>query len=122
MSALARAMRRLKELEFGLLNDLERLDRAVITEGEFNLRNDAKRREKTDLEPRESELVQWVEHVRSSESQIERLPKTIGPFLEDFQKMNIRWQKSQLQTILKATHIYLDGRIELELVTSHRVV
>ena len=28
--------------------------------------------------------------------------------------MDIRQQKAQLQTILKAAHIYRDGRIELE--------
>ena len=113
-SELARTRKRLKELETGLLNDLERLDRRVITEDEFNLRNDARRQEKTDLEPRESELAQWVEQVRSSEAQIERLPEAIGSFLEDFQGMDIRWQKAQLQTLLRAAYIYRDGRIELE--------
>ena len=38
----------------------------------------------------------------------------LGPFLEDMQKMDIRWQKAQLQTILKAAHINREGGVKLE--------
>lgn len=44
----------------------------------------------------------------------EKLPQAIRTFLEDLQNMDIRQQKAHLQTILKAAHIYRDGRIELE--------
>ena len=111
---LSRARKRLKELETGLLNDLERLDRSVITEEEFNLRNESRRREKAELEARELELAQWVERVRNTEAQAERLPIAIGAFLDDIRKMDIRWQKAQLQSIVKAARVYRDGRIELE--------
>ena len=33
---------------------------------------------------------------------------------EAFQSVDIRQQKAQLQTILKAANVYKDGRIELE--------
>jgi hypothetical protein len=44
----------------------------------------------------------------------ERLPKSIGSFLAAFQGMDVRQQKAQLKTILKAAKVYNDGRIELE--------
>jgi hypothetical protein len=45
---------------------------------------------------------------------IERVPRAIKTFEEAFQSLDLRQQKAQLQTILKATHIYKDGKIELE--------
>jgi hypothetical protein len=42
------------------------------------------------------------------------LPELIGSFLEAFQSMDVRQQKAQLQTIIKTTKVYNDGRIELE--------
>jgi hypothetical protein len=45
---------------------------------------------------------------------IERVPKAILAFEEAFQGLEPRRQKAQLQTILKAAHIYKDGKIELE--------
>jgi hypothetical protein len=44
----------------------------------------------------------------------ELLLNSIGLFLEAFQSMDVRQQKAQLQTILKAARVYNDGRIELE--------
>jgi hypothetical protein len=41
-----------------------------------------------------------------------RLP--VGTFLEAFETLDPRQQKAHLQSILKAAHIYTDGRIELE--------
>ena len=52
--------------------------------------------------------------MKKSQDNVARLPSAIGSFLEDIQKMEIRWQKAQLQTILKAAHIYRDGKVELE--------
>ncbi len=52
--------------------------------------------------------------MKNSQEHVERLPSAVGTFLEDMQKLDIRWQKAQLQTILKAAHIYRDGAIELE--------
>ncbi len=34
--------------------------------------------------------------------------------MEAFQSLDIRQQKAQLQTILKAVHVYKDGKIELK--------
>ena len=38
----------------------------------------------------------------------------IQSFLEDFQGLDVRHQKAQLQAILKTAHVYRDDRIELE--------
>ena len=45
---------------------------------------------------------------------IEKVPKAITTFEEAFQNLETREQKAQLQTILKAAHVYKDGKIELE--------
>jgi hypothetical protein len=42
------------------------------------------------------------------------VPKAIKTFEEAFQSLEPRQQKAQLQAILKAAHIYKDGKIELE--------
>jgi Ca2+-binding EF-hand superfamily protein len=39
---------------------------------------------------------------------------TIKTFEEAFHSLELRQQKAQLQTILKAAHVYKDGKIELE--------
>jgi hypothetical protein len=52
--------------------------------------------------------------ARASEALIERVPKAILTFEEAFHTLELRQQKAQLQTILKAAHVYNDGRIELE--------
>ncbi len=45
---------------------------------------------------------------------VQRVPKAIKTFEEAFNSLELRQQKAQLQTILKAAHIYKDGKIELE--------
>jgi hypothetical protein len=50
---------------------------------------------------------------------VERVPKVIKSFMEAFQSLEPRQQKAQLQTILKAAHVYKDGRIELEFREDH---
>ncbi|MCH7706393.1 MAG: hypothetical protein IIB33_05035 [Chloroflexi bacterium] len=86
----------------------------MIQEQEFALRNEARRKDTAGLQARESELSNWLDRVRNSQTQVERLPHFIGSFIDDIQSMDIRWQKAQLQTILKAAHIYRDGRTQLE--------
>ena len=44
----------------------------------------------------------------------EELPRRIGTFLEDFTGLVVRRQKAHLQTILRAAHVFRDGRLELE--------
>ena len=111
---IGRIRKKLKAMDTALLNDLDRLDRHIIQEQEFTLRNEARRAESSTLQARESELNKWYERVKNTQAQVERLPKVIGSFIEDVQNMDIRWQKAQMQTILKAAHIFRDGRIELE--------
>ena len=48
------------------------------------------------------------------EAQASTVPIKVRTFLEDFQAMDVRQGKAILQTILKAAHIWNDGRIELE--------
>jgi len=62
----------------------------------------------------ESDLSQQIDQKKSSQENVERLPGAVRSYLIDMQKMDTRWQKAQLQTILKAAHIYRDGKVELE--------
>ena len=87
----------------------------MIQEQEFSLRNEARRKETADLQSRESELSKQVDQVKNSQENVERLPSAVASFLEDTQQMDIRWQKAQVQIILKAAHVYRGGKVELEL-------
>ena len=60
------------------------------------------RSQSTALEARQEELSRWLEEQRNQVSTAERMPRAIQPFLEDFQHMDVRHQKAQLQAILKA--------------------
>jgi hypothetical protein len=86
------------------------LKRNVITEQEF-----AKANEKVELEARREELNKLLFRARASEEMIKKIPTAIKTFEDAFNSLEIRQQKAQLQTILKAANIYKDGRIELEL-------
>jgi site-specific DNA recombinase len=112
---LKRIEKRLTDLDSQFLSQLNGLlKRKVLTEDEFAKANDSARLEKADLELRKSELAKLLSRARASESMIERVPRTIKTFVEAFESMEIRQQKAQLQTILKAATVYKDGRIELE--------
>lgn len=45
---------------------------------------------------------------------VEKIPRTILAFEEAFENLEPRLQKAHLQTILKAAHVYKDGKIDLE--------
>lgn len=111
---LAKATARLRELETGMLNDLDRLDRGVITEAEFTKRAEVRRQEQGALQPRKSELEASVAAQRDREAQAKAVPVKVRSFLEDFQGMDVVKAKAILQTILKSAHVWLDGRVELE--------
>jgi site-specific DNA recombinase len=114
-SELAGAEQALSKLEGQFLQHLDLLQRGVITEAEFVKANESDRSQAGALEARRDELKAWVTAQRERISAAERLPGAIGSFLEDFQEMEVRQQKAQLQTILKAAYVYQDkSTIELE--------
>ena len=94
------------------LDDL--LKREVLSEQEFAKANQSARAEKATLETRKEELEELVGKERSMTSLVNQLPEFINSFLKAFEGLDIRQQKVHLQSILKATHIYRDGRIEFE--------
>ena len=112
-SELARVQRRLEHIEGEFLKHLDLLKRAVINEQEFAKANAARREEMEQPEARRGELIGIVTRGKQTAEQVERLPKMVGSFLENFQAMDIRRQKAELQRILKAVHVYQD-RVELE--------
>jgi site-specific DNA recombinase len=113
-SELARVNDRLAELEQAFLNDLDRLDRKIITEAEYTKRAEVRRQEQAALQARKGELEARVAAQRDREAQAKAVPVRVSSFLEDFQGMDVVNAKAILQTILKATYVWRDGRIELE--------
>jgi DNA repair exonuclease SbcCD ATPase subunit len=107
--------KRFAELEDQFKTQLEGLlKRKVLTEQEFARANEIARAEKANLEERREELTSLLSQSRASEALIEKVPQAIKTFTEAFQSLELRQQKAQLQTILKAANIYKDGKIELE--------
>ena len=72
------------------------------------------RSQSTALEARREELGSWVEEQRTRVSTSERLPGAIQSFLADFESLDVRHQKAQLQAILKSAFVFRDDHIELE--------
>lgn len=107
--------KRLTDLESRFLVRLDDLlKREILNEDEFARVNQNARDEKAALEARRAELQELVEKERTKVSLVETLPQSITSFLEAFESLDIRQQKVHLQSILKAAHVYRDGRIELE--------
>ncbi len=95
--------------------ELERLNlKPYLPEQEFVKANEKARSEKTELEARKEELNNLLSTAKASEALINKIPTAIKTFEEAFNSLEPRQQKAQLQTILKAAHIYKDGKIELE--------
>ncbi len=66
------------------------------------------------LQTRWEELALWTEEQRTRVSTAERLPGAIKSFLADFEGLDVRHQKAQLQAILKSAHVFRDELMELE--------
>jgi site-specific DNA recombinase len=111
---LTRVNARLGELEQGFLNDLDRVDRDILTEPEFLKRQQVRRREQEGLLPRQVELEASIAAQKDMESQAAAVPVKVRSFLEDFRDMEVPQAKAFLQSIIKAAHVFKDGRIELE--------
>ena len=66
------------------------------------------------MENQRAGLAADVERLRKQVTLVKELPGRIGSFVEDFQDLDVRRRKAHLQTILRAAHVYRDGRLELE--------
>ncbi len=86
----------------------------MLSETEFSKANEVARSQSTALEVRREELSNWLEEQRNRVSTAERLPGAIQSFLTDFESLDVRHQKAQLQAILKSAYVYRDERLELE--------
>jgi site-specific DNA recombinase len=107
--------RKLSVSENGFIKRLDDLlKREILSEEEFDRANKAERENNSKLEKTQKELKAWLEKERDRTTLAEKLPQTISTFLKTFQGMDIRQQKAQLQTILRAAHVFSDGRIGLE--------
>jgi hypothetical protein len=111
---LTRVNTRLAELERGFLNDLDRVDRHIMTEAEYLKRREVRRQEQEELQPRKAELEASVAAQKDMEAQATAVPVKVRSFLQDFRDMEVPQAKAILQGIIKAAHVFKDGRIELE--------
>ena len=106
--------KRLGELERAFLNDLDRVDRKIMTEAEYVKRQEVRREEQEILRSRKVDLETAVANQRDLKAQTEVLPIMVRTFFEDFQQMDVRLAKATLQGIIKAAHITNDGTVEIE--------
>ena len=113
-SELAGVSKALTDLEGQFLQHLDLLKRSVLSEAEFTKANEVARSQSAGLEARREELSNWLEEQLTRVSTAERLPGAIKSFLADFESLDVRHQKAQLQSILKSSYVFRDERIELE--------
>jgi hypothetical protein len=66
------------------------------------------------LQPRKAELEASVAAQKDMETQAAAVPVKVRSFMEDFRDMEVPQAKAILQGIIKAAHVFKDGRIELE--------
>ena len=111
---LAGVTRALSDLEGQFLKHLDLLKRGVLSEAEFSKANEVARSQSVGLDARREELNSWLERQRSRVSTAELLPRAIKSFLTDFEGLDVRHQKAQLQAILKSAYVFRDDHIELE--------
>ena len=111
---LGRVTGRLAELEQAFLNDLDRVDRGIMTEPEYLKRQEVRREEQEGLQSRKVDLEAAITAQRDMEDQVDAVPIKIRSFIEDVNSMDVRQAKAILQGIIKAAHVFNDGRIELE--------
>jgi hypothetical protein len=114
---LTRLDKRLVELERDFQQNLALLKRGVLNDEEFVRANEARRDELTVLTGRREDLEEWVVMQRDHLDAVASLPPRIGTLIEDVQTMEVRRAKAMLQDILRAAHVYRDGRIELSFRT-----
>ena len=76
-----------------------------LSEIEFTKANEVARSQSIALEVRREELSLWLEEQRTRVSTAERLPGAITSFLADFEGLDVRHQKAQLQAILKSAYV-----------------
>lgn len=111
---LGRVTGRLAELEQAFLNDLDRVDRGIMTEPEYLKRQENRRQEQEGLQTRKADLEASVAAQRDMEAQAKAVPVKVRSFLEDFGEMDVRQAKAILQGILRSVHVWNDGRVEVE--------
>lgn len=111
---LERVSARLGELDQAFLDDMDRVDRSIMTEPEFVKRQEVRREEQEGLQALKTDLEARVAAQQDMESQVATVPVKVESFLEDFQGMDVQQAKAILQGIIRAAHVYNDGRIELE--------
>ena len=111
---LSTATNRLGQIEQAFLNDLDRVDRGIMTEGEYLKRQEVRRTEQAQLEERKATLETVVAEQQDRAAQATAVPVKVQNFLEEFSNLDVVQAKAMLQEILFAVHVFNDGRVELE--------
>ena len=108
---LARATKRLGELEQAFLNDLDRVDRGVLTEPEYLKRQEVRRREQEGLQTLKAELEATVAAQKEVEAVV-TTGTTKGHACRDRRQQREESDaKAVLLALLKAAHGFNEGRV-----------
>ena len=106
--------RRLADLDRDFHQNLDLLKRGVLDETDFMRANAARREERAHLEAARTDLEARVQTARARMTDLAAVPVKVRSFLEDFGSLDVRRAKARLQLILKAIHVWRDGRVDLE--------
>lgn len=111
---LAKLEKKLAALDSDFHKNLDLLKKGLLNEEEFGKANERRRDERAATESRLAELREESEAAESAKESAAALPHRIKSFLQLMEELEPPKAKAILQTILKASYIWREGRIELE--------
>ncbi|MDD5094651.1 MAG: zinc ribbon domain-containing protein [Dehalococcoidia bacterium] len=112
---LKAAEKRISQLQELVLKDIDRLDRGILTEGEYTAVSQVRREEIAQLKAEVDTLTAIMAEAKAKTDTVERVPVQIQSLFEDFNTLDIRLQKARLQEIVKAISLFSnDDRLEIE--------
>lgn len=106
--------KQLEDSDREFLMHLDLLKRGSINEGEFNKANAAIRNRSEKLQADKERLESLAKETTASRAMAEQIPAKIVSFMKAFEGMAVQKQKAALQSIVKAVHIWKEGRLEVE--------
>jgi DNA invertase Pin-like site-specific DNA recombinase len=117
LAEVERIDRELKKLADGLLKDVARVDKGTYTRKEFEQVQAHRHQQQAELEARREAILPSVEakaYVRSAaEKLIATLPRAIGTFLEEFDRLEPPQRKAMLGRMVEAIYIGRDTPLEI---------
>lgn len=94
--------------------NVDLLRRGILDEAEFQRDNAVRRDERARLENLRADLEARAKAQKAQTASAAAIPAKVQGFMTTFLEGDVRKSKAQLQLLLKAVHVYKDGRFEVE--------